>query len=116
MLNFKKGVKFKKGGEIVKLHTLLAMMKVAYIYYKRGYTGVLNTVTSVMDGKHMEGSKHYTGDAFDQRTWADATGTQMDPTEKEDLAWEIREALGPDWDVVIERTHLHIEFDKKRGT
>lgn len=65
------------------------------------------TITSVLDGKHKEDSKHYDGDAFDMRTFIYTV------KEINALAPALREALGPDYDVVLEADHIHIEFDPK---
>lgn len=77
-------------------------------------TGRIMVVTSVCDGKHMKGSKHYGGNAFDVRTWIDYnSGVQMSPDTKHDIAVRLVKVLGKDWDVVIESTHIHIEYDPK---
>ena len=55
-------------------------------------------VTAGTDGKHRVGSLHYLGLAADLRF---------------PLRDEIRAALGPDWDVVWESDHVHVEFDPK---
>ena len=70
-------------------------------------------VTAGDDGKHMQGSKHYTGLAHDYRT-KELTSEQVDV-----LAWEARDRLGEQYDVVYEYDkeqkvgHLHVEFDPK---
>ena len=70
------------------------------------------TVTSVTDGTHKEGSKHYEGKAFDIRTWEfHEPGIQLPKEEKEMIAGYLQDALGDDFDVVVERTHIHIEYD-----
>ena len=114
-------MKFKDGVELfydywddggipwgVKPETIRGMHIVANIYKSLGKE---LTVTSVCDGEHKNGSKHYQGLAFDCRTWRDSTGVQMTPKEKEVLAKYCRDALGDDWDVVIEKTHMHVEYD-----
>ena len=63
-------------------------------------------LTSVCDGKHMEDSLHYQGCAFDVRTWWIA-GRELQ------VVRELKEALGPDYDVVLEKDHIHIEYDVK---
>lgn len=77
--------------------------------------GVEFVVTSVTDGTHKEGSKHYAGRAFDMRT-----RDLEDPIEREALASTIRVDLnGKDtnwegeYDVVLESTHIHIEYDPR---
>jgi hypothetical protein len=64
-------------------------------------------VTSVRDGVHMEGSRHYSGCAFDLRT------NNLDAQQISLLRNELAGALGPDFDVVIEASHLHVEFDRR---
>lgn len=62
-------------------------------------------ITTARDGEHMKTSLHYKGRALDLRTKdvADAVLVHY----RDNLA----EALGDDWDVVLERTHIHVEFD-----
>ena len=63
-------------------------------------------LTSTWEGKHSSGSLHYQHKAVDFRRPSSvidalaATGT-------------IKRALGPDYDVVLEDTHIHVEFDPK---
>ncbi len=67
--------------------------------------GVELVITSLLDGKHMSGSKHYEGQAVDLRT-------RHIPAEDRALVTaRLREALGPEYDVCLESDHLHIEFD-----
>ena len=70
-------------------------------------------ITSVTDGKHMEGSLHYKGLAADIRTWRNTSGLQMTKGQKAEIAYDLRSILGDDWDVVVESSHIHIEYDKK---
>lgn len=69
-------------------------------------------VTSVADGIHRNGSKHYEGNAFDIRTWTNSvSGVQMTNGAKNLLRYCLEAALGDDWDVVTEATHIHCEYD-----
>lgn len=95
----------------VKLHTLspqivLALLVAWSIYRNRGYRIM---ITSGNEGQHMAGSKHYTGDALDLRT------NDLPDQMIEEITHDIRDALGPDYDVIAEPTHLHIEYDPKRA-
>ena len=65
-------------------------------------------VTSVSDGVHMRGSKHYLDpcQASDFRTWY----LPSEP-EKRKFTKELQKRLGEDFDVVLESTHLHVEYD-----
>nr|QJB21037.1 MAG: hypothetical protein [Microvirus sp.] len=60
------------------------------------------TITSVCDGKHKSASRHYNGLAFDIRIHGvrDYLG----------LAPRLQDALGSEFDVVVETDHLHVEL------
>jgi len=61
-------------------------------------------ITSTYEGTHSPGSLHYANDAVDTRLPArEVKGTMA----------EIRRELGPDYDVVKEVNHIHIEWDPK---
>jgi hypothetical protein len=77
-----------------------------------GAFGCPFVVTSGLDGEHMTGSKHYSGNAVDIRlpTWYGRSEATNDTV----LA-EIRLAVGKDYDVVYERDHYHVEYDPKNG-
>ena len=72
-------------------------------------------VTSITDGKHSEGSLHYKGLAADLRTRVFGTHEAM-----EDCVELLQVALNGEpnnfvgeWDVVLERDHIHMEYDPK---
>jgi len=69
--------------------------------------GIAFTITSCTEGKHMEGSLHYSGLAFDFRT------RDMSPAMKTACGLSLQEALGEQYDVVLEKSHCHVEFDPK---
>ncbi len=71
--------------------------------------GVDCVVTAGTNGEHMPGSLHYAGQAADFRT---RHITSRDDLNK--LVTRIRKALGPEYDVVVHDTHLHIEYQPKR--
>lgn len=64
-------------------------------------------ITSTTGGQHVPGSKHYAGRAIDVRTrnWI----------EPQAVAEAVATVLGPDFDVILESDHLHIEFDPNRN-
>lgn len=99
-------MKLKKGVKTAGMQPeiMLAICITKDVYLKHGRELV---ITSIMDGKHKEGSKHYIGQAFDTRT------RYFSNDDRDKVASEIAEALGDDYDVVIESTHLHIEHDPK---
>lgn len=81
---------------------VLGLLVVATVFEQ---WGAHLTVTAVTDGKHMEGSLHYRGRAFDLRL----------PEQKDLIVRELQSALGKQWDVVLEKDHIHVEFDPKEG-
>ena len=83
---------------------ILAAMVCDAVMGKRGKDAV---ITCGIDGKHMAGSKHYVGLAFDMRT------AELAASERELVKQEIKSALGGDYDVVLEGDHLHLECDPK---
>jgi len=62
-------------------------------------------LTSVRDSKHrVKNSLHYIGKAFDCRIWNYHQNLN-------NLVQSIKEALGDDFDVILEKDHIHIEYD-----
>ena len=112
-MRMKDGVLFDRDGVNAQPELFYGLWVVAEAYRDLGITGKRACVTSVMDGKHSTNSLHYKGFAFDIRTWADEHGTQM--CDKTKLAFRnlLAERLGDDWDVVVERSHIHVEYDPR---
>lgn len=74
--------------------------------------GLQATITSSMDGEHMQNSKHYEGLAEDYRTH------DLPKNLKYGMFNEVRNILGSDYDVLFEyenlpNEHLHVEYDPK---
>lgn len=65
------------------------------------------TITSVLDGHHMEGSLHKAGLAADIRT------RDMEPQLRSVVLSEMKVCLGRDFDVVLEDDHIHLEIQPK---
>lgn len=61
-------------------------------------------VTSLRDGKHKAGSKHFSGQAADLRIWGLEDKVGM-------VVAALSAALGKDYDVVAEVDHIHLEYD-----
>lgn len=79
-----------------------------------GYEFIL---TSGTEGKHSVNSLHYKGLAVDIRRWywahnGERTDLGIDTLIK--IRADLVQALGPDWDIVLERSHVHIELDMPR--
>ena len=64
-------------------------------------------VTGGLEGTHSAGSLHYYGRALDLRTRYFSDQTKREVTRK------LREFLGEDYDVVLESSHCHIEWQVK---
>lgn len=91
----------------VRLHGLrpeiiLAIMIADQVFDGYGSDAI---VTSAIEGKHSRGSLHYAGSAVDLRRWH-----LDDPVE---AVKELQERLGDDYDVILEDTHIHVEWQAK---
>lgn len=99
-------MRFKKGVNPfgIRPELLLALVVADQAYAD---VGVEMVVTSLNDGKHSQASLHYAGCAADLRIW--------DVTDVKGLAEKIRVNLGEnvDFDVVVEKDHIHLEFQPK---
>lgn len=90
----------------VKLHPTtvwaVAMPIIREVYQDFGYVAV---ITSGIDGKHSTNSLHYSGMAFDFRT------RDVKPVDLPHLFATLGQSLGDNFDVVLEKDHIHIEYD-----
>ncbi|MGL1886303.1 MAG: hypothetical protein OCD76_07290 [Reichenbachiella sp.] len=106
MIKFKKGVKL----DGITKECIWAMSVVDRhfdLYFERDIV-----ITSVNDGRHMKTSKHYEGNAFDLRTWTtDTSGVQMCADLKQGIGIALSDRLGIEYDLVVEKDHIHIEYD-----
>lgn len=98
-VNCKEGVWFK----FISYEFLVAAQIVFQEYSKEEITP---TVTSACDGKHMDGSYHYNGMAWDFRIW----GLQY-PQDTADRIKLALQDLDYRYDVIFELDHIHIEYD-----
>ena len=93
----------KAGVDIYRLNReirrALPIIQKALTYYNEELV-----ITSTYEGTHGEGSLHYCNDAIDIRC----------PEKKgEEFRKKIKERLVNYFDVVLERDHIHIEYDPK---
>lgn len=65
------------------------------------------TITSGTEGPHGRASLHFIGNALDIRThgWLSS--------ELKDITADLDASLGIDFDVVLEGSHIHVEFQPK---
>ena len=62
------------------------------------------TITSGTDGRHSTHSLHYRGLAFDLRT------RYFTESQKKQAKMMLEYYLGPDYYVLIEKTHIHAQY------
>ena len=101
MIKIKTGVKF--------LHTSFMwpdVMRIIYIVQKMAPEGYEVTVTSAADGEHNPKSAHYKGRAIDFRI-------RDFPKDKSLETWKnrVQAALGSCYFVLLEKTHLHVQYN-----
>lgn len=101
MLALKEGVSVSG----LKPEILLALLAAESVYQVYNLTV---TITACKDGKHMEGSKHYVGQAVDLRlpSWY-GLSVEADKT----VHRLLQANLGNEYDVVLEGNHIHVEYD-----
>ena len=101
-------VAMKPGTSIVGVSPEMAfgMVIIAGVFASRDVPCV---VTACTDGPHMPGSLHYVGCAVDLRLPSRLRGSAADLA----MVQELRAALGPEWDVILETDHIHAEHDPK---
>ena len=84
----------------------VALLCVADVY--RTVVDRAPVVTSALDCKHSRTSLHYVGQAIDLRI------RDLPQTVHQSLTDAIRKALSAEFDVVLEHTHIHVEYQPKR--
>lgn len=111
-------MKVKPGVQIKSMHPMLleAILAAHEVYIDAGQRF---TITSLTDGKHSPSSLHYSGKAADFRT-RDLLG--FSAKEIGDLIraklWDFSRSLGykiSAYDVVVEKDHIHVEYDPKES-
>lgn len=104
MLSFKESVRGYCKTGVVRPQIWDAMVIANKVYNDFGYDCI---VTSLCDGKHSKNSKHYEGNGVDLRIRHLLDG---EPQQIRDV---LANRLGPEYDVILENTHIHIEYDPK---
>ena len=88
----------------MKPQLILGIMCAMDIYRKHGQELV---ITSLDDSVHGKDTLHGQGLAVDFRT------NYFIPEEAKKVCYEISIRLGKDFDVVLEKDHIHLEYDVK---
>ena len=102
MMRLKPGVRIHG----IRPEMLVALQVAAGVFAERGLACI---VTSATEGRHGRNSLHYVGCAVDLRS------RHVPPEDVDPIAARLRFALGADFDVVVEPTHFHIEFQPEIG-
>jgi len=100
-------MEIKHGVRLAGIAPEMALAAVVVDSVFRDY-GLGCVITSVTDSDHGTGSLHYCGMAFDLRR----RHITDDDLLRQIMA-ELKRRLGPDFDVVLEPTHIHVEYDPK---
>ena len=98
-------VQFKDGVSVdgIKKETI-ALIVILNTYFELRI-GKEFVVTSCTDGKHMKGSKHYSGNAIDIRS------RHLTTSEINKLKSWFDCHHGVKYDMVVEKDHIHVEYD-----
>ncbi len=102
----------KSGTNKASVSGIRPEMVLAFVIIQRilnKYYDVEAVIVSCMDSKHGRGSLHFVGLALDLRT------RDLQSKDLGTATIRIKEALGDDYDVVLETDHFHIEFQPKTG-
>ena len=114
MTSFKPGVKLAG----IKPEMAMGFTVIASVFEAHGIPCVvssgLDSVHAAKSARHPR-SLHYEGLALDLRLPGRWTGTawrdKSDPAIDRAVHAALAAALGPEFDVVLEATHIHVEFD-----
>ena len=98
-------LQFKEGIQLTITQAVNKILRAAEIVYAQ--CGVPCVVTSGTDGQHRKDSKHYTGHALDLRIF------HLKPEQVQPVVQGLQKLLGEDFDIILERDHIHVEFDPK---
>ena len=110
------GVRLKIGVTITVTPQVDRMLRMAEVAFKEVMGPQFEpVVTSGNDGKHMEGSLHYTNLALDFRTGHQWEPPLMSDDEAREIIEEFAARLGVGYDVTLEKNHVHAEYDLKIG-
>jgi len=90
----------------IQPQVVLAIVTAQALWEKYGAQEL--TVTSVTEGRHSRTSLHYAGFAVDLRIHGIPVGY------RQALRDELAERLGPEFDVILEEDHIHVEWQPKR--
>jgi len=99
-------MRIKEGASLQGVHWRMFYAAMVMEQVLRDY-GYELTITAGTDGQHGPHSLHYHGLALDWRT------REISPAQQVKVIRDVKLALGPDYDVVLEVDHGHTEYDPK---
>jgi len=107
-------LKFKKGVKLVGIRPEM----VIFITVALGVADEMGLkelwVTSVVEGRHRKGSLHFVGHGLDLRNRASTGRLKRWPKEfTERFVRKLRSRLTSEYDIVVEKYHIHAEFQPK---
>jgi hypothetical protein len=97
-------IRYKPG---VKIQGIQPEILATYNVIESAFSPKTAVITSAKDGRHKRGSLHYSGNAIDLRTRHLVAG------EPEKILLLLREWLTDEFDVILEKDHIHLEFQPK---
>ncbi len=88
------------------------------VWKQYGQEAIITAGTEAFDGNdliHSCGSLHPFGRALDFRTryFKKSDSNEIDMFIVNKIAIKLREQLGNDYDVIVHKSHIHIEYDPK---
>ena len=89
----------------LQLPMRLALIAADQIWREHGHE---LTVTEGTGGEHSAGSLHYYGYAVDLRA-SENWGYEQDDVG--DMVKKLKQALGGDYNVIVHKSHVHVEWD-----
>lgn len=100
---FAAGVRF----DGVKTETLAGIMVASFVYFRHGHACTVVKLVTENPGVQRLRTAHDQGLAADLRS-------SMIPKDKlSRMVLSLKDALGSDYDVVLEKDHIHMEFQPK---
>lgn len=97
-------IRFKPG---VKIQGIQPEIVATFPIVESAFSPKTAVITSAKDGRHRRGSLHYSGNAIDLRTRHLVAG------EATKIILLLRQWLTDEYDVLLEKDHIHLEFQPK---
>lgn len=91
----------------IKPEMVVAIMMMGPVFLRHG---TVLKLTSIVDGVHGVYSYHPSGYAGDFGLPAKSKGLN------EIIVSDLKVVLGPEYDVILEPDHIHVEFDVRRAS